>query len=150
MPSSDSAAVNPQIIDAMTATSTGVIGEAPAYAMGVVYQTAAQAVAQTMQNQTSTQQGLQQVGVAVVSTAVARIMATPTLPPPPTVIQVQTGGDDSGGGNNTPDTGQASKDIADAQSDLASARQELKQLKSDIASAQAKLQDAQSELNPTS
>lgn len=68
------ATVNPQITDAITQVNVKVMAEAPAVAMGMVYQAAGQAVALSMQNLVSSQQGMQQVNVAAVSTAVAKII----------------------------------------------------------------------------
>ena len=67
--------VNPQITDAITTTSVEVIGEAPALAMGTLFQAQAQAMSLMMQNAATSQQALQQINVAAVSTAVAQILS---------------------------------------------------------------------------
>lgn len=74
--------VNAQIVDAVSTTNATVIGEAPGFAMGTVYQAAAQSASRMMQNNASAQQSLQQVNVAVVSTAVAYLISIATQPKP--------------------------------------------------------------------
>ena len=63
------------VVSAVTATSTEVVGEAPGFAMGSVYQAAGQAFALMMQNAAFAQQGMNQVQIATVSTAVAKIIS---------------------------------------------------------------------------
>jgi hypothetical protein len=63
------------VIQAATATSVEVIGDAPGFAMGSVFQAAGQAFALMMQNAAATQHGLQQVQIATVATSVAKIMS---------------------------------------------------------------------------
>lgn len=67
--------VNDQVVDATTETSVGVIGESPAFAMGALYQASAQAMALMLQNSANSQLAMQQLNVAVVSTAVAKIIS---------------------------------------------------------------------------
>lgn len=67
--------VNPQITDAITQTNVKVLAEAPAEAMGVVYQVLGQTISLTMQNGASTQQNMQTVAAAATAKAVEMIMA---------------------------------------------------------------------------
>ena len=67
-------AVNSQITDAVTQTNVKVLGEAPAQAMALVYQTMAHSISLAMQNAMQAQGGLQQVGNAVTSSAVKMIL----------------------------------------------------------------------------
>ncbi|AXS41810.1 RebB family R body protein [Breoghania sp. L-A4] len=52
----DSTTVNPQVTDAVTQTNTGVLGEAPAMAMGNLYQTLAHSTGILMENAVAAQQ----------------------------------------------------------------------------------------------
>ena len=70
----DSTPVNSQITDAVTQTNVKVLGEAPAQAMGLVYQTMAHSISLAMQNSVQTQGGLQQIGNAVTSSACRMIL----------------------------------------------------------------------------
>ncbi|SMF09944.1 Killing trait domain-containing protein [Tistlia consotensis] len=70
----DNTPVNSQITDAVTQTNVKVLGEAPAQAMGMVYQTMAHSISLAMQNSMQTQGGLQQIGNAVTSTACRLIL----------------------------------------------------------------------------
>lgn len=70
----DNTPVNSQITDAVTQTNVKVLGEAPAQAMGMVYQTMAHSISLSMQNSMQTQGGLQQIGNAVTSTACRLIL----------------------------------------------------------------------------
>lgn len=65
--------VNGKITDAVAQTSAGVLGEAPAMALGALYQTAAHATGLAMQNAVSNQQNLNQLNPAIVSQAIAVI-----------------------------------------------------------------------------
>jgi hypothetical protein len=51
-----STTVNPQITDSVTQVNTKVLGDAPAIAMGNLYQATAQALANAAHNATSSQQ----------------------------------------------------------------------------------------------
>jgi hypothetical protein len=79
--------VNPQIVDAVTTTTTATIGEAASLAMGMFFQIEAQAFAMALQNAVTSQRGMQQVGEAVVAAACTRLLslvaASPPPPPPP-------------------------------------------------------------------
>ena len=55
-PESGNSTVNSQITDAVTQSNVKVLGEAPAMAMGTIYQTMAQSVGLSMQNAVSAQQ----------------------------------------------------------------------------------------------
>lgn len=70
----DNTPVNAQITDAVTQTNVKVLGEAPAQAMGLVYQTMAHSISLAMQNAMQAQGGLQQIGNAVTSTACRQIL----------------------------------------------------------------------------
>ena len=66
--------VNGQITDAVTQTNVKVLGESPAQALSVIYQTMSHSLSLSMQNASSTQQHMQQIGNAIVAKAVANIM----------------------------------------------------------------------------
>jgi len=66
--------VNAQITDAVTQTNVKVLGEAPAQAMALVYQTMAHSISLAMENAQQAQGGLQQIGNAVTSSAITMIM----------------------------------------------------------------------------
>ncbi len=66
--------VNPQIIDAITTTTSATVGEASSMAMGMFFQIEGQAFGLSMQNAVSAQNRMNQVGEAVVAKACARIM----------------------------------------------------------------------------
>jgi hypothetical protein len=65
--------VNPQVTDAVTQVNVKNLAEAPAIAMGVVYQMLGQAVGLTMQSAASAQQQMQIVSVTAVSKIVEAI-----------------------------------------------------------------------------
>lgn len=68
--------VNPQVTDAVTQSNVKVLGEAPAQAMALVYQTAAHSISLAMENAQNSQGNMQQIGQAIVSAAVTKILAT--------------------------------------------------------------------------
>ncbi|MGO1119709.1 RebB family R body protein [Rhodovibrionaceae bacterium A322] len=70
----DNTPVNAQITDAVTQTNVKVLGEAPAQAMGLVYQSMAHSISLAMQNAMQTQGGLQQISNAITSTACRQIL----------------------------------------------------------------------------
>lgn len=72
----DDGTVDSQITDAVTQTNVTVVGEAPAQAMALVYQSMADSISLSMQNAQQAQGGMQQIGNAVTSQAVQMIMAT--------------------------------------------------------------------------
>ncbi|MCJ9429353.1 RebB family R body protein [Kordiimonas marina] len=84
----DNTPVNSQITDAVTQTNVKVVAEAPAQAMGLVYQTVAHSISLSMQNAMQAQGGLQQIGNAVTSSAVRMILEA-------------SGGGMGGGGSST-------------------------------------------------
>ena len=65
--------VNSQITDAVTQTNVNVLGDAPAQAIGSLYQMAAHANGMAMQNSVSNQQNLNQLNAAIVSNAIKLI-----------------------------------------------------------------------------
>ena len=67
--------VNPQITDAITQTNVKLLGEAPAQAIGMVYQTMAHSLSLSMQNTVTAQSGMQQLNADVISTACEKILA---------------------------------------------------------------------------
>ena len=66
--------VNPPVTDAVTQTNVKVLGESPAQSLSMVYQTMAHSLSLSMQNASSTQQQMQQIGNAIVAKAVKNIM----------------------------------------------------------------------------
>ncbi|MCZ7659846.1 MAG: RebB family R body protein [Xanthobacteraceae bacterium] len=66
--------VNAQITDAVTQANVKVLGEAPAQSMALVYQTMAHSISLAMENAQQAQGGLQQIGIAVTSSAVTMIL----------------------------------------------------------------------------
>jgi hypothetical protein len=71
----DATTVNTQITDAVTQTNVKVLGESPAQALAVLYQNMAHSLSLSMQNASSAQNQMQQIGAAVVSAACSNIMA---------------------------------------------------------------------------
>lgn len=65
--------VSPKITDAVAQTTVGVLAEAPAVAVGSLYQTAAHATGILIENASSNQQNLNQLNPAVVAQAIATI-----------------------------------------------------------------------------
>ena len=66
--------VNPQVTDAVTATNVKVLGEVPAYAMGIVYQTMSHSLSLVMENASDGQTNMQKVNSAIAGAAAAKIM----------------------------------------------------------------------------
>jgi hypothetical protein len=66
--------VNSQITDAVTQTNVKVVGEAPAQAMGLVYQTMAHSISLSMQNAMQAQASLLTINNAVTSSACRMIL----------------------------------------------------------------------------
>jgi len=66
--------VNSQITDSVTQTNVKVVGEAPAQAMGLVYQTMAHSISLSMQNAMQGQASLQTINNAVTSSACRMIL----------------------------------------------------------------------------
>lgn len=71
----DSTPVNSQITDAVTQTNVKVVAEAPAQAIASLYQVASHSTGLALQNAVHSQQALNQISSAVISKAVALIMA---------------------------------------------------------------------------
>lgn len=67
--------VNDQITDAVTQTNVKVVAEAPAQAMGTLYQVISQATGIAAQNAVHNQSTMNQLTAAIVSQAVAKIMS---------------------------------------------------------------------------
>lgn len=77
--------VNDQVTDAVTQADMGVLGEAPAVAMGNLYQATAQALANAAHNATSAQQqayvtaqSATAMGVAMLFSLDTAVLAAPT------------------------------------------------------------------------
>ena len=70
--------VNSQITDAVTQANVKVLGEAPAMAMGTVYQAMAQSVGLSMQNAVSAQQQMNTIAAATTAQGVNLIYSVPT------------------------------------------------------------------------
>ncbi len=68
------AQVNSQITDAVTQTNVNVVGEAPAQAMGTLYQVAAHSNGLAMENAVSNQQNLNQLNPSIVAQAISMIV----------------------------------------------------------------------------
>ena len=73
MASSSNQRVNGQITDAVTQANVGVVAEAPAQAMGVLYQMSAHASGLAMQNATSNQNNMAQLYTSIVAKAIQTI-----------------------------------------------------------------------------
>jgi hypothetical protein len=67
--------VNAQITDDVTQANLSVLGQAPAQAAGLVYQTVAHSISLAMANAQHAQGGLAQIGNAATSAAVGVILA---------------------------------------------------------------------------
>lgn len=62
--------VNKQITDAVTQTNVNVLGDAPAQALGSLYQVAAHSAGIAVQNAVSNQQNLNQLNPVIVADAI--------------------------------------------------------------------------------
>lgn len=67
--------VSSQVTDAVSQVNVETVGEAPAVAMGVVYQMLGQAVGLTMQSAASAQQQMQAISVTASGKIVEKIMS---------------------------------------------------------------------------
>ncbi len=65
--------VNAKITDTVSQTNAGVLGEAPAQAMGTLYQVASHANGMAMQNAVANQHNLNQLNSSIVAQAIAII-----------------------------------------------------------------------------
>ena len=71
----DPTLVNGQITDAVTQANVKVLGDAPAMAMGTVFQTMAQPIGLSMQNAVANQQNMNTLAVAVLTKCVSQLEA---------------------------------------------------------------------------
>lgn len=71
-------AVNSQITDAVTQSNVKVLGDAPAIALGSLYQATAQAMANAAHNATSAQQQAQVLSQAVITRCVETLLSGAT------------------------------------------------------------------------
>jgi hypothetical protein len=67
-------AVNSQITDSITQTNVSVVGNAPAMAMGALYQSMGQAAALAAQNAVTAQQQSQTISAAATTLAVTTLL----------------------------------------------------------------------------
>jgi hypothetical protein len=75
--------VNAQITDAITQTNVKVLGEAPAVAMGSLYQTIGNSVAMAAANAVYSQQQANVTYQAASTMGVAKLLSLPVAPPTP-------------------------------------------------------------------
>ncbi|MES2940834.1 MAG: RebB family R body protein [Pseudomonadota bacterium] len=73
--------VNDQITDAVTQANVKVLGEAPAMAMGALYQATAQALGIAAQNATNQQQAADSLAAAVTTRSVAYLLGAAVSKP---------------------------------------------------------------------
>ncbi len=73
-------AVNGQITDAVTQSNITVLGDAPAQAIGSLYQTAASAIGLAMQNAVASQQQMNALAAAVTTRCVTVLTAQSHVP----------------------------------------------------------------------
>lgn len=66
--------VNSQITDAVTQTNVKVLGDAPAMAMGSLYQSLANSLSLAAQNAVSAQQNMNEISMATTTACVAAIL----------------------------------------------------------------------------
>jgi hypothetical protein len=71
--------VNSQITDSVTQSNTKVLGEAPAMAMGSLYQTTAQALGNAAHNATASQQNANVLAQAATTEAVNSLLSMNTI-----------------------------------------------------------------------
>ncbi|HPQ71972.1 MAG TPA: RebB family R body protein [bacterium] len=67
-------AVNAQIVDAISTTTSVTVGEASSMALGMFYQVEAQAFGLCMQNAVNAQNRMNQIGEAVVGQVCSKIL----------------------------------------------------------------------------
>ncbi|HTB79771.1 MAG TPA: RebB family R body protein [Opitutaceae bacterium] len=76
--------VNGQITDAVTQANVKVLGDAPAMAMGSLFQATAQALANAAHNATAQQQNAASLAQAILSRSAANLLGShPAKPPAP-------------------------------------------------------------------
>lgn len=78
--------VNDQITDAVTQTNIKVLGDAPAQAMGALYQATAQALANAAHNATTAQQQANVTAQAATTMGVATLYSLAAVEPLKTVL----------------------------------------------------------------
>ncbi|NEO98210.1 MAG: RebB like protein [Symploca sp. SIO2E9] len=66
--------VNSQITDSVTQANVKVLGEVPAYSMGMVYQTMSHSLSLVMESAGLVQSNMQKLNEAIVSAACTKIM----------------------------------------------------------------------------
>ena len=76
-------AVNDQITDAVTQSNVKVVGEAPAMALGTIYQTMAHSTGILFENAVSAQQQQNALALAASNMGVMQISTPPPMPEPP-------------------------------------------------------------------
>ncbi|MCJ2185355.1 RebB family R body protein [Novosphingobium beihaiensis] len=69
-------AVNSQITDAVTQTNVEVLGDAPAQALGTLYQTMAHSLSLAAQNAVSAQQAMNELSMATTTACVSALLGT--------------------------------------------------------------------------
>lgn len=69
----DPTLVNGQITDAVTQANVKVLGDAPAMALGSVFQAMAQAIGLSMQNAVANQQNMNTLSVAVLTKCISQL-----------------------------------------------------------------------------
>lgn len=72
----DDRAVNPQVTGAIADTNVKVLGEAPAVAMALLYETVAHSVALAMTGAEQGQEQMEKIGEAIASAAAKKIFPT--------------------------------------------------------------------------
>ncbi len=72
----DDRAVNPQVTGAIADTNVKVLGEAPAVAMALLYETVAHSVALAMTAAEQGQEQMEKIGEAIASAAAKKIFPT--------------------------------------------------------------------------
>lgn len=90
--------VNEQITDAVTQANVKVVGEAPAMAMGNLYQATAQALGLAAQNATGAQQQGNLVSQAATTTGVNTLYSVDTVADAMALLKVLGNGDEKAGG----------------------------------------------------
>lgn len=79
-----SSSVNSKIMDSVMQTSAAVVGDAPAIAVGMLYQSMAHATGLALANATSNQQNLNQLNTSIIAQAIATIQNAPPAKKPDT------------------------------------------------------------------
>ena len=72
----DPTLVNGQITDAVTQANVKVLGDAPAMAMGAVFQAMMQSIGISMQNAVANQQNMNTLSVAVLTKCISQLEVT--------------------------------------------------------------------------